>query len=60
MWIDAHLTFKEHHNRCMKQTRATEARLRTLTRIYGVVHESLWAVQVAYVQAVVQYGSELC
>jgi hypothetical protein len=32
MWIEAHLMFKEHHNRCMNQARAAEARLRTLTR----------------------------
>ena len=27
IWIDTHLTFKEHHNRCMKNARAAEARL---------------------------------
>jgi hypothetical protein len=27
IWMDAHLTFKEHHNRCMKTARAAEARL---------------------------------
>ena len=37
VWMDAHLTFKEHHNRCMKKARAAEARLRTLTKTYGVV-----------------------
>ena len=31
VWMDTHLTFKEHHNRCMKTTRAAEARLRSLT-----------------------------
>jgi len=25
VWMDAHLTFKEHHNRCMKKARASEA-----------------------------------
>jgi len=55
----AHLTFKEHHNRCMKKDRAAEARLRTLTKTYGVVPESVRAVQVACVQAVALYGSEL-
>jgi len=28
VWMDAHLTFKEQHNRCMKKARAAEARLR--------------------------------
>jgi len=43
----------------MKKPRATEARLRTLTKTYGVVPESTVAVQVARVQAVALYESEL-
>jgi len=43
----------------MKKARAAEARLRSLTKTYGVVLESVRAVQVACVQAVAQYGSEL-
>jgi len=57
--MDAHLMFKEHHNRCMKKTRAAEARLRTITKTYGIVPESVRAVQVACVQEVALYGSEL-
>jgi len=57
--MDPHLTFKEQHNRCMKKARAAEARLRTLTTTYGIVPESVRAVQVACVQAVSLYGSEL-
>ena len=59
VWMDAQLTFKEQHNRCMKKARAVEARLRTLTKTYGVVPESVSAFQVACVQAVTLYGSEL-
>ena len=59
VWMDAHLTLKEHHDRCMKKARAAEARLRTCTKTYSVVPESVWAVQVACVQAVPLYGSEL-
>jgi len=55
----AHLTFKEHHNRCMKNARAAEARLRSLTKTYSVVPESVRAVQVACVQADTLYGSKL-
>jgi hypothetical protein len=44
VWMDAHLTFKEDHNRCMKKAREAEARIRTLTRTYGVVPESVRAV----------------
>ena len=57
--MDAHLTFKVRHNQCMKEARAAEARLQTLTKTYGVVPESVSALQVACVQAVAQYGSEL-
>jgi hypothetical protein len=59
VWMDAHLTLNEHHNRFMKQASAAEARLRTLTKPCGVVPGSVRAVQVACVQAVALYGSEL-
>jgi len=59
VWMDAHLTFKEHHNRCMKKASAAEARLRSLTKTYSVVPESVWAVQVACIQTVALYGRGL-
>jgi len=37
VWMDAHTTFKEHHNRCMKMIWAAEALLRVLTRTHGMV-----------------------
>jgi len=57
--MDAHLTLKEHHNRCMKKARAAEPRLRTLTMPYGVVPERVRAVQVACIQAVALNWGEL-
>jgi hypothetical protein len=59
VWPDAHLTFNEHHNRCMKQARAAEARLRVLTNMHKIIPEPVRAVQTACVQAVALYGSEL-
>jgi hypothetical protein len=59
VWMDAHLTFKEHQSRCMKKARATEARLRSLTGAHGVILACVRAVQVACVQTVALYGSEL-
>jgi hypothetical protein len=59
MWMDAHPTFKEHYNRCMKQARAAEAMLQTLTKTYSVVPESVRPVQGACIQAVALYGSAL-
>jgi len=43
----------------MKKARAAEARLRTLTRTHGIVLERVRAVQIACIQAVMLYGSEL-
>jgi len=57
--MDAHLTFKEHHNRCMKKPTAAEARLRLLTKMHGIIPERARAVQIACVQAVALDGSEL-
>jgi len=58
VWMDPHPTLKEHHNCCMKKARAAEARLRTLTRMHGIVPEWVWAVHIACVQAVALYGSK--
>jgi hypothetical protein len=41
----------------MQKDRAADARLRKLTKTYGVVAESVRAVQVACVQVVALYGS---
>jgi len=57
--MDVHLTLKEHNNRCMKKVRGAEASLRTLTMTYGVVAESIRAIQGACVQVVALYRSEL-
>jgi hypothetical protein len=52
VWMDAHLTFKNHHNRCMKKARAPQARLRLLTKIHGIIPDRVRAVQMACIQAV--------
>jgi hypothetical protein len=57
--MDAHLTFKEHHNQCMKMARAVEARLRVLTKMHVIIPERVRAVLTACVQAIALYGSEL-
>jgi hypothetical protein len=54
-----HLMLKERQNQCMTKARAAEARRRTLTKTYGVVPERVRPIQVACVQAVALYGSEL-
>jgi len=57
--MDSHLTLKEHHNRCMPKARSAEARLRSLNKKHGIVPDSIRAVQIACVQAVALYRSEL-
>jgi len=59
IWMEAHLRFKQHYNRCIKKARAAEARLRTLTETHGVTPESVRAVDVVCIQVVTLYGSEL-
>jgi hypothetical protein len=46
VWMGAHQTSKEQHIRCMQNASAAEARLRTLTTTYGIVPESVRAVEV--------------
>jgi hypothetical protein len=58
VWMNVHMTLKEHHNLYMKRARAARARLRTLTKMYRVVPESIRAVQVACVKAVALNRSE--
>jgi hypothetical protein len=57
--MDAHLTFKQHHNRCMKKARAAEHRLRIVTKMHRFMPERVRAFQTACSQAVAFYGSEL-
>jgi len=56
--IDAHPTFKEHHNQCMKKSRAAEARLRSLIGTHGVEPTRARVVQIVCVQAIGLYGSK--
>jgi len=47
VWMDAHPKVKEQRNRCIGKGREAEARLRTLTTTYGIVPQSVGAIQVA-------------
>jgi len=57
--MDAPVMFKEHHYQCMKIERAAEVRLRTLTKTYGFIPESVRAVHVVCIHAVAPFGSQL-
>jgi hypothetical protein len=41
VWMDAHLTFKEHHNHCMKRSSAAEAQLLLRLRMHGIIPEQV-------------------
>jgi len=49
----------KHDNRCMMESRAAQGRLRNCTETYGVVLESVRAIQVASSQVVSLYSREL-
>jgi hypothetical protein len=57
--MDSHLTLKEHHTQYLQKARSTEAKLRTLIKKHRTVPDSVRDVQIAWVQAVTPYGSEL-
>jgi hypothetical protein len=59
VWMDADLTFKEHHIWFMKTTRATEASFEPLKKPCVVVTVSVMAVQVPCIQDDALYGSKL-
>jgi hypothetical protein len=46
IWMDALLMLNGYNNRCMKKASVAEARLRSLTKTYGVVPESIHVVHV--------------
>jgi len=57
--MDAHLTFADNHNRCLKTASTAEAPLHALMRMQEIVLERTRAGQIASVQGVVLNGSEL-
>jgi hypothetical protein len=59
IWLDAGLTFKAHYLTRLQKARTAEARVRTLCRGQGLPPGLVRRTQVAAVQAVALYGSEL-
>jgi len=59
MWIDCTMSFRQHHEAMMKGARNAQARLRRLAGRMGLVPDGVRRTQVACVQAVALYGSEL-
>jgi phage terminase small subunit len=58
VWIDSHLSLKEHHNTMMSKAYRAEARIRSLRGKFGLSPENVRKIQVAAVQAVAFYHSD--
>jgi len=58
VWMDTHLTVKEHHNWCIRKAWATEAQLQLLTELFTFILACVWTEHVAYALAVKRYGRE--
>jgi len=56
--IEMHRMFKEHHNQCMKYSRAAKATLVTIMKVYRVGPECVRSLKMACVWAVALDGSE--
>jgi phage terminase small subunit len=59
VWIDSHLSLKEHQNTMMSKAYRAEARVRSLRGKFGLSPENVRKIQVAAVQAVALYEVEL-
>jgi hypothetical protein len=59
VWIDRHLSLKEHHNTMMSKAYRAEARVRSLRGKFGLSSENVCKIHLAAVQAVPLYRAEL-
>jgi hypothetical protein len=59
VWIDSHLSLKEHHNTMMSKAYRAKVSVRSLRGKFGLSPENVRKIQVAAVQAVALYGAEL-
>lgn len=59
IWLDSHLNFSAHINERIKKAKATEARIKGLSKAYGLCPALVRRIQIAAVQSVALYGAEL-
>ena len=59
IWLDTGLTLKDHYQTCLRKARSAEARLRTISQRHGLAPGLVRRIQIAAIQAVAFYGSEL-
>ena len=59
IWLDSHLNFGPHFRERLKRAKTAEARIRGLSKTYGLLPALVREIQIAAVQSVVLYGAEL-
>ena len=59
VWLDSHLNFAFHFNERMKKAKTAEARIKGLSKTYGLCPGLVRRIQIAAVQSVALYGVEL-
>ena len=59
VWLDSGLTFVTHIRERVKKAQAAEARIRGLTRTYGLSPGLVRKIQIAAVQAIAFFGAEI-
>lgn len=59
VWPNSHLNFAFHFNERMKKAKAAEARIKELSKTYGLCPGLVRKIQIAAVQSVALYGAEL-
>ena len=59
VWLDSHLNFAAHINERMKKAKATELRIKRLSKFYVLCLALVRRIQIAAVQFVALYGAEL-
>ncbi len=59
IWLDSHLNFGPHFRERLKRAKTAEARIRELSKTYGLPPALVRRIQIAAVQLVVLYGAEL-
>ncbi len=59
MWFDSRLTFNSHVNEKLRKAKIAESRIQSLSKTYGLSPAIFRRIQIAAVQSVALYGSEL-
>ena len=59
VWLDSQLSFAAHHNVMMRKARAAQRQLKGLSTQRGLTAGNVRKVQVACIQAIALYGSEV-